>query len=95
LAHLGYIRRSVSESHTEASAGEIVDGEWRNLVTHSVGGRSGHDLELAVAIITSDKEAWLETAMREELGLALRGQRLTRALPSQMLQTCCSSAGMA
>ena len=28
-------------------------------------------------------------------GLALRGQRLTRALPSQMLQTCCSSAGMA
>ena len=28
-------------------------------------------------------------------GAQLRGQRLTRALPSQMLQTCCSSAGIA
>ena len=36
-----------------------------------------------------------ERPVRLAPGSQLRGQRLTRALPSQMLQTCRSSAGMA
>ena len=47
-------------------------------------------------------EAWMSGGKRGKepcnAGNSMRldcGQRLTRALPSQMLQTCCSSAGMA
>jgi VIT1/CCC1 family predicted Fe2+/Mn2+ transporter len=48
-------------------------------------GFTGHDLEQAVAIITSDKEVWLKTMMREELGYGSDATNPLRAAASTLV----------
>jgi len=48
-------------------------------------GFHGHDLERAVAIITSDRDVWLETMMREELGYGTDATNPLRAAASTLI----------
>jgi VIT1/CCC1 family predicted Fe2+/Mn2+ transporter len=48
-------------------------------------GFHGNDLERAVAIITSDREVWLETMMREELGYGSDATNPLRAAASTLV----------
>jgi VIT1/CCC1 family predicted Fe2+/Mn2+ transporter len=52
-------------------------------------GFHGHDLERAVAIITADRDVWLDTMMREELGFGSGATNPLRAAASTLVAFIC------
>ncbi len=66
-------RREYERSERERERWEVEnypDGEKEEIKEiYKRKGFTGHDLERAVEIITSDKEIWIETMMQEELGI--------------------------
>jgi VIT1/CCC1 family predicted Fe2+/Mn2+ transporter len=64
----------------------VPEGEREEIrQLYAAKGFRGHDLERAVAIITSDKDVWLDTMMREELGYGSDATNPLRAAASTLV----------
>jgi vacuolar iron transporter family protein len=64
----------------------VPEGEREEIrQLYAAKGFRGHDLERAVAIITSDRDVWLETMMREELGYGSDATNPLRAAASTLV----------